>query len=1528
MSKSKRYLSALLSVLMILSAFPSSGLTGFAAAPCEHTDGDNDNICDSCMRELYIARSVNVAGDGVVSTLAEIPMGSTVLTAEMTELEAGKWYVLDGDIEAAGRIIANGTPDNPSHLILRDNCTLTADEGIGVGGGRELHIYAQSGNSGKIIAAGSGNAAGIGGSYSRDNCGVLVIGGGDITARSNEKGAGIGGGSGGDSGNITILSGTINAVGGKRSAGIGAGYNSHGGTVAIYGGKITATGGENGEGIGGYGYRDSSCHGTLKVYGGEVTAVGGEYSAGIGHNVEIYGGKVKATGNKGGAGIGGAYNYNGVNMLMYGGTVEAVGGEGGAGIGGGRRGGGEAVEIHGGTLTATGGRYAAGIGGGGSYDEAAGFMGGTGGTVKIYGGDVTAVGGYGASGVGGGAAGQGGSVTVYGGSLTAGGDYGSAAIGGGNGASGGSFTIYDGTVFADGGNLSAGIGGGVQADGGSFRMVGGNVEAIGKMAPGIGGGNHAADMGSFTVTAVTEIKSGGSAPGSETTVEQYADSRDTYVNISGFCGHADSDGDRICDYCEKGIYIDRAWDAEKKAVVDSFAAIPDSAVFINGDTDTLDADKLYVVDGNIKIKRSVIVNGDVSLVLKDNCSLTIADGLVECGLRVEEGSSLSVYAQSDGASAGRLFSQGDEHSAGIGGRDNSGGEVDIFGGNVTAMGGRHSAGIGGGHEGNGGNVNIYGGCVTAAGGEYGAGIGGGFFADGGKVNIYGGTVITAGGYSGAGIGGGEQGDGGDITFFAGRVIATSGDNGNIFGHGCANGSDIVPERGNVSVGEGTTLYYAKNGTVITPGYGAYHGALNNEKFYDSNGVGSICIYADTEATAQNRVPYLEYDPETGVTEERSVSENRAFPVEIANDWSVQWLRAEGNVTVDSPVTVNGNVNLILTDNCVLTVKERILVEAGSSLTIYAQSTGDSMGKLIAQKGIGSGSKTECGTIIIHGGDIAATGEENSAAIGGGFRGGAGTVIIYDGKVTATGGENASGIGRGSLGRGGNVEIYGGTVIAVGGSDADGISADNIAVYDAQVTSNGVAPDASHYHHFTEIAAEDATCTEPGISTTYYVCTGDHACGRFYSDSEGRNELTAEQVSGYVVSPLGHSFTSGEFWNNNDGTHSEKCVRCSAYGPAEPHTVVNGRCTECTYCEHLNVTALCTWNSDYTLCRATKKCDDCRKTLKTEYSTEITFVEDTPGKDCRTPGKGHYEAVLPFGDTVKTESIFDTEPAPHSYKDYVCEVCGKEDLDKAKTDAKEAIDTAAGENTDAAVITVCRAAKSVIDAAETLEEVFEAQEEWLAVIEQQTFEPHEHTFNTEYSKNEYVHWYAAACEHSELTGGMGAHTFGEGVKGDGGTTYTCTVCGYEKFEPEDETAKALAEAQAALDEAKKALEEKQGELDTANNSLETAKAEKAALAAQLAAKEAALADLQKSADAKEEAIKALEKSVADLTKAIETLSEELEKAKAEIEELKKGEDTACPYCGKEKHEGFFDKLLCVFKRIGWFFRILFDFSMDK
>ena len=187
------------------------------------------------------------------------------------------------------------------------------------------------------------------------------------------------------------------------------------------------------------------------------------------------------------------------------------------------------------------------------------------------------------------------------------------------------------------------------------------------------------------------------------------------------------------------------------------------------------AETWLVVNSNVTISERITVTGDVHLILMDNCNLTASQGIT-----VEDGDSLTIYAQSDGDGMGALIANGSWAAAGIGGTDGaSAGNITICGGSIKAQGGYANsgggAGIGGGTNGSGGTISIYGGKVDAS-ANGGAGIGSGFknksdiTTNGGTITITGGVVST---YSewGACIGGGyASGNGSFSTGTDGNAI--------------------------------------------------------------------------------------------------------------------------------------------------------------------------------------------------------------------------------------------------------------------------------------------------------------------------------------------------------------------------------------------------------------------------------------------------------------------------------------------------------------------------------------------------------------------------------------------------------------------------------------------------------------------------------------------------------------------------------------------------------------------------------------
>ena len=271
-------------------------------------------------------------------------------------------------------------------------------------------------------------------------------------------------------------------------------------------------------------------------------------------------------------------------------------------------------------------------------------------------------------------------------------------------------------------------------------------------------------------------------------------------------------------------YLAYSWDGSKltsemKSVTDyTLVASTDTAWGAAGET------TWYVADGDVSISNRVDVNGSVNLLLKDDCELS------PNFISISAGSTLTIYAQTEGETAGKLVCSNSIGTVGS--------TLIIHGGTVNAT-GPIGAGIGGRSGGEqGGTVTIYGGTVTAT-GYRGAGIGGGMSGggQGGTVTIYGGTV-TATGYQGAGIGGGSSssvvsnvnvidsscGNGGTVTIYGGTVNA-SGTNGAGIGGGSAATGYYAGQQYYVGGGGGTITI--NGGTVNATGTSGGIGAGPN-----------------------------------------------------------------------------------------------------------------------------------------------------------------------------------------------------------------------------------------------------------------------------------------------------------------------------------------------------------------------------------------------------------------------------------------------------------------------------------------------------------------------------------------------------------------------------------------------------------------------------------------------------------------------------------------------------------------------------
>ena len=673
--------------------------------------------------------------------------------------------------------------------ICGGNITANGEEGAGIGGGD----YGSGGNitiyGGNITAKGVKWSAGIGGGH-HGNGGNITIYDGSITTNGGERGAGIGGGDSGNGGNITIYGGSVTATGGERGAGIGGGDSGNGGNITLSGGTLKATGGYvdpiltrlgRTMGIGG-GYCGGSATITLrdevilidKLFGKPVTVDASESWKYIFEKssvfVEIFDINRKLpkcvgiTSNTN-AWTAGWYSVSGsvtinnsvtvtgdVHLILMGGCDLTVNG-------------GIKVENENslsiyslpngekpGSLTANGCAENAGIGSG---------METNGGNITICGGNITATGGERGAGIGGGSRSTGGNVTICGGSVTAKGGKEGAGIGGFNN---GYLTVSGGRVSATGGAGAAGIGGHYNSHGINITVTGGCIIAkageqtvipiSGEIKKGnaIGHGGNNTENGMFLRSdGVTLYRPDGSVIPYGTM--QGSSGYDYYIvgEVTKF-GETDetifiarSEND-IISYLEFNTKNNKY---EKKVI----SGIP--PVFENN---TVWSAPWYEVDGNVKIDNTIIVKGNVNLILKDGCKLEAKGGIA-----VNEGNSLTIYAQSNGDDMGELIAEG--ASVGLAGLGNAGiggclsedgvemntliaGDVTVHGGKITAIGTKGGAGIGGasGMKSSSpfgvnvitkcGNIIIYGGDITAEATDGGAGIGVGRAGESGSVSIY------------------------------------------------------------------------------------------------------------------------------------------------------------------------------------------------------------------------------------------------------------------------------------------------------------------------------------------------------------------------------------------------------------------------------------------------------------------------------------------------------------------------------------------------------------------------------------------------------------------------------------------------------------------------------------------------------------------------------------------------------------------------------------------------------------------------
>ena len=211
---------------------------------------------------------------------------------------------------------------------------------------------------------------------------------------------------------------------------------------------------------------------------------------------------------------------------------------------------------------------------------------------------------------------------------------------------------------------------------------------------------------------------------------------------------------------------------------------------------------------------------------------------------------------------------------------------------------------------------------------------------------------------------------------------------------------------------------------------------------------NIVVGTETAKTVEiTGIPVVSYLDESGA--KQTLTGAYATVTSSATTWTTGWYVVDGDVTIDSRVTVTGDVKLIIKDGASLTVNGGILVPSGSTFTVYGQQNGTGNLTSIGTNGNagigGDDVNVNFGTIILAAkGKIVATGDTRAAGIGGGGRmdngqSVDGTIHIYRGIVEATGGRWAAGIGGGADSvTDCTIIIEGGTITAKGGLNNVGI----------------------------------------------------------------------------------------------------------------------------------------------------------------------------------------------------------------------------------------------------------------------------------------------------------------------------------------------------------------------------------------------------------------------------------------------------------------------------------------------------------
>ena len=288
------------------------------------------------------------------------------------------------------------------------------------------------------------------------------------------------------------------------------------------------------------------------------------------------------------------------------------------------------------------------------------------------------------------------------------------------------------------------------------------------------------------------------------------------------------------------------------------------------------------------------------------------------------------------------------------------------------------------------------------------------------------------------------------------------------------------------------------------------------------------------------------------------------------------------------------------------------------------------------------------------------------------------------------------------------------------------------------------------HKLTKTEAKAPTCTKAG-NIEYWTCS---VCKKLFSDSEGKNEITAASV---VIPATGHT-ADATGWHGDDTNHWHVCATCKEKFDEAAHTGGTATCSSKAVCDvckaEYGTTTAHTFISKHDDTQHWKECSICGAIDLENSKTNHTFGEWETVTDstCTATGtKKHTCTGCDYSETGVIEKKAHTtehhgriEPTcttTGSIEYWQCSVCGKMFSDAACT-------------TEVANVTLDKLP---------------------------------HSAGTAWEKDTAYHWHLCTSCGSEVMD-KAVHTYGDWVTVAEATETeaglrkrTCSVCGYEQTE---------------------------------------------------------------------------------------------------------------------------------------------------